>query len=241
MTLLDDAPTGPPPPPHPVLDLEDVGKEYPGPPPVVALEGVDLRVERGEFVGIVGPSGSGKSTLLNLLGALDRCTTGRIRVDGTDLSDLDDAGLSAVRGRRIGFVFQNFNLLDGLSAVDNVALGLVYAGVTASERRERALAALDRVQLGHRADHRPSRLSGGERQRVAIARAIVSDPALLLADEPTGNLDTATGEAVLEEFHRLHADGATVVLITHDAQLAASLPRRVTVRDGRIIDDERRA
>ncbi|MFZ0324790.1 MAG: ABC transporter ATP-binding protein, partial [Actinomycetes bacterium] len=174
-----------------------------------------------------------------LLGVLDRCTSGRIRIDGTDLAGLDDAGLSAVRGRRIGFVFQNFNLLDGLSAVDNVGLGLVYAGVPAPERRERALAALDRVQLGHRGDHRPSRLSGGERQRVAIARAIVSDPALLLADEPTGNLDTATGEAVLDEFRRLHEDGVTVILITHDPQLATSLPRRVTVRDGRIISDER--
>jgi putative ABC transport system ATP-binding protein len=233
-------PTGPPAPAGtPVIDLAGVSKVYPGPPPVTALDGIDLRVDRGEFVGIVGPSGSGKSTLLNLLGALDRCTSGRIRIDGTDLAGLDDAGLSAVRGRRIGFVFQNFNLLDGLSAVDNVGLGLVYAGVPAAERRERALAALDRVQLGHRGDHRPSRLSGGERQRVAIARAIVSDPALLLADEPTGNLDTATGEAVLDEFRRLHEDGATVILITHDPQLADSLPRRVTVRDGHIISDER--
>ncbi len=231
---------GPPVAPHLVLDLEGVGKEYAGPPPVVALRDVDLRVERGEYVGIVGPSGSGKSTLLNLIGALDRCTTGRIRVDGTDLSELDDAGLSAVRGRRIGFVFQSFNLLDGLTAVDNVGLGLVYAGVPTAERRARSLAALERVRLDHRGDHRPSRLSGGERQRVAIARAIVSDPALLLADEPTGNLDSATGEAVLEEFDRLHRDGATVVLITHDPALADALPRRVTVRDGRVIDDERR-
>jgi putative ABC transport system ATP-binding protein len=240
VTLLAEATADPPAHRPPVIELEAVAKEYPGPPPVLALADIDLRVERGEFVGIVGPSGSGKSTLLNLVGALDRCSSGRVCVDGTDLSDLDDAGLSAVRGRRIGFVFQNFNLLDGLSAQENVGLGLIYAGVPAADRRSRALDALQRVGLDHRADHRPSRLSGGERQRVAIARAIVTEPALLLADEPTGNLDTATGQTVLEEFHRLHDDGATVILITHDVQLASSLPRRVTVRDGRVIGDERR-
>jgi putative ABC transport system ATP-binding protein len=240
MTLLAESSAGPPTDRPPVIELESVVKEYPGPPPVLALSDIDLLVERGEFVGIVGPSGSGKSTLLNLIGALDRCSSGRVSVDGTDLSHLDDAGLSAVRGRRIGFVFQNFNLLEGLSAQDNVGLGLIYAGVPAAERRSRSLNALERVGLDHRADHRPSRLSGGERQRVAIARAIVTDPALLLADEPTGNLDTTTGATVLEEFHRLHDDGATVVLITHDVQLASSLPRRVTIRDGRVIGDDRR-
>ena len=223
--------------PSPVLELEGVSKEYPGPPPVLALSGVDLVVEPGEFVAIVGPSGSGKSTLLNLLGALDRCTAGRVRVDGTDLSELDDRGLSAVRGRKIGFVFQNFNLLDGLSALDNVGLGLIYDGVAKAERHRRAGEALERVGMAHRADHRPSRLSGGERQRVAIARAIVTNPALLLADEPTGNLDSVTGVAVMDQFRRLHDEGATVLLITHDAQLARQVPRQVTVRDGTIVDD----
>lgn len=221
----------------PVLELESVAKEYSGPPPVLALHDVNLVVEPGEFVAIVGPSGSGKSTMLNLLGALDRCTRGRVRVDGTDLSDLDDRDLSAVRGRKIGFVFQNFNLLDGLSATDNVGLGLIYDGQTKRERDERSMEALERVGMAHRADHRPSRLSGGERQRVAIARAIVTNPALLLADEPTGNLDSVTGQAVMEQFRRLHDDGATVLLITHDEQLARQVPRRVTVRDGTIVDD----
>jgi putative ABC transport system ATP-binding protein len=219
-----------------VIDLVGVVKEYPGTPPVRALDGVDLRVERGEFVAIVGPSGSGKSTLLNLLGALDRPTSGSVSVDGTEISSLSDRELSALRGRRIGFVFQTFNLIDGLDAIDNVALGLVYDGIPRKVRHARAQAALERVGLAHRATHSPSRLSGGECQRVAIARAIVTEPALLLADEPTGNLDTRTGETIIDTFAELHRDGATIMLITHDQSIAARLPRRVVMRDGRILE-----
>jgi len=219
-----------------VIDLVGVVKEYPGTPPVRALDGVDLRVERGEYVAIVGPSGSGKSTLLNLLGALDRPTEGRVSVDGTEISGLRDRELSALRGRRIGFVFQTFNLIEGLDAIDNVGLGLIYDGVPRKTRHLRAKAALERVGLAHRAAHSPSRLSGGECQRVAIARAIVTEPALLLADEPTGNLDTRTGETIIETFDELHRDGVTIMLITHDQSIAEHIPRRVVMRDGRILD-----
>jgi putative ABC transport system ATP-binding protein len=221
-----------------VIEMEQVVKDYDGPPVTRALHGIDLRVGRGEYVAIVGPSGSGKSTLLNLIGALDRPTTGRLRIDGQSVEDTSDAALSALRGRRIGFVFQSFNLIDGLDAGENVAMGLLYAGIAKSERAKRAAEALDRVGLSHRRHHRPSRLSGGERQRVAIARALVGDPALLLADEPTGNLDTANGDAILELFDTLHRDGATIVLITHDASLADRLPRRITIRDGHLVADE---
>lgn len=220
-----------------VIELSAVTKEYSGTPPVRALDEVDLHVEAGEMLGVVGPSGSGKSTMLNLLGALDRPTAGTIALDGVRVDSLRDHELSALRGRRIGFVFQTFNLVEGLDARENVALALVYAGVRTTERRRRADAALERVGLAHRASHRPSRLSGGERQRVAIARAIVSEPALVLADEPTGNLDTQTGETIIATLEALHADGATIVLITHDRSIAARLPRRVTMRDGRIVDD----
>ncbi len=221
-----------------VLELDDVVKEYPGTPPVRALDGVTLAVRSGELVGLVGPSGSGKSTLLNIVGALDRPTSGAVRVDGRDVSRLDDRSLSAVRGRSIGFVFQHFHLLEGLTALDNVATGLLYRGVPAAERRERAAVALERVGLGHRLTHRPRALSGGERQRVAIARAIVGEPAIVLADEPTGNLDTRTGVEVLERLEQLPAEGATIVVITHDPGIADRLPRRVSIRDGRITDDD---
>jgi putative ABC transport system ATP-binding protein len=220
-----------------VLELDDVVKEYPGSPPVRALDGVSLSIDARELVALMGPSGSGKSTLLNIVGALDQPTSGTVRVDGQDVGVLSDAALSAVRGRSIGFVFQHFHLLEGQTALDNVATGLLYRGMPAPERRERAAVALERVGLGHRTSHRPRALSGGERQRVAIARAIVGEPAIVLADEPTGNLDTRTGMEVLERLEQLHAEGATIVVITHDPGIAARLPRCVSIRDGRITDD----
>ena len=219
----------------PVLDLVDVVRAYPGSPPVRALEAVTLRVLPGEWVAIAGPSGSGKSTLLNLMGALDKPTAGTVRIDGHELSGLDDEQLSALRGRALGFVFQSFHLLQYLSALDNVATALMYRGIAPGERRERAAAALHRVGLGHRLGHRPSQLSGGECQRVAIARALVGDPALVLADEPTGNLDSRTGAEIMSLFAGLHADGATIVLITHDDGIAAAAPRRVHLRDGHLV------
>ena len=218
-----------------VVDLVDVTKTYDSEPPVHALRHVDLTVTAGEFVAVVGPSGSGKSTLLNLVGALDRPTSGTVRIAGQDIGGLDDAELSGLRGHHIGFVFQSFNLIDGLNAAENVGLGLIYSGVPAARRDTLAREALDRVGLASRAEHAPGRLSGGERQRVAIARALVGAPALLLADEPTGNLDSVTGASIIETFQRLHQDGSTILMITHDQTLAAATPRQVSMHDGAIV------
>ena len=225
---------------EPVIELRGVTKRYPGQPPVDALVDIDLRVDAGELLAIVGPSGSGKSTLLHILGTLDRATDGEVTVAGARVDGLSDRRLSALRAWRIGFVFQHFHLLNGESALANVADGLLYRGVRGRDRRQAAAVALDRVGLGHRAHHRPGQLSGGERQRVAIARALVGDPAILLADEPTGNLDTVTGRALTDLLRDLNAsDGMTIAVITHDRDLAASFPRQVDLQDGRIIGDRR--
>jgi putative ABC transport system ATP-binding protein len=207
---------------------------------VHALRGLDLRVDRNEYVAIMGPSGSGKSTLMSVLGCLDTPTAGECWLNGTLVSGLSDPELAHIRNREIGFVFQTFNLLARTTALGNVELPLVYAGVPGAERRRRAAKALERVGLAERANHRPNELSGGERQRVAIARALVTEPALLLADEPTGNLDSRTGQAVLELFDDLHAEGQTIMLVTHDPDVAAHTHRHVVLRDGAIASDERR-
>jgi putative ABC transport system ATP-binding protein len=223
----------------PVLELQGVSKVYGEQPPVAALRGVSFYVDQGELVAILGPSGSGKSTLLHLMGTLERPSGGVVRISGTDVSRLSDREVSLVRAREIGFVFQQFFLAEHATVRENVADGLLYAGVPVAARRRRADEALERVGLSARATFRPTRLSGGERQRVAIARALVGRPSIVLADEPTGNLDSVTGASIMALIRELNSEGASIVMITHDAGLADQLPRRIRMLDGRVVSDTR--
>ena len=221
----------------PVLDVDDVARSYPGEPPVQALRGVNLTIGEGELVGIVGPSGSGKTTLLQLMGTLDRPTSGHVRITGLDVATMADDELSYLRATRIGFIFQQFFLAEHATVLDNVADGLLYAGIPLKQRRQRALDALELVGLAPRPHARPTQLSGGQRQRVAIARALVGQPAIVLADEPTGNLDQATGQSILDLIDQLHQAGSTIVVITHAHVIAERMPRKVEILDGHIVAD----
>ena len=217
--------------------LKDLNKTYPGNPPVEALSNVTLQVSKGEFIGIIGASGSGKSTLLHVVGTLTRPTTGSLFIDGIDTSNMSDGELSAVRSRIIGFIFQDFFLISGFSAKENVENGLLYSGVNGKERTRRAIEILERVGLSHRINHRPNEMSGGEQQRVAIARALVHEPTFILADEPTGNLDSVNTKAIMDLLTNLNREGTTLILITHDLEVANIAPRKVTLKDGQIESD----
>jgi putative ABC transport system ATP-binding protein len=225
----------------PVLEVHDVTKSYPGEPPVQALGGVNLAIGEGELVGIIGPSGSGKTTMLQLMGTLDRPTSGQVRIAGLDVATMADDDVAYLRATRIGFIFQQFFLAEHSAVVDNVADGLLYAGIPLKQRRQRALGALEVVGLAQRPHARPTQLSGGQRQRVAIARALVGQPSIVLADEPTGNLDQATGQSILALIDQLHQAGSTIVVITHDRAIAERMPRQVEILDGHIVADSRSA
>jgi len=222
---------------EPAVELRDVVRRYPGEPPVESLRGVSLRIEPGELLAVVGPSGSGKTTLLHIVGTLDRPTSGAVRIAGADITRMSDREISGFRAARLGFVFQQFFLIDGMSVLDNVAAGLLYRGIDARTRRRLAAVTLERVGLGHRLTHRPAQLSGGERQRTAIARSVVGRPALVLADEPTGNLDSASGAEIIELLKDLNRDGTTIAVVTHNHELAGAMDRRIELKDGRIEKD----